>query len=70
MYGQDDMIINWWTFTELDRTKIWHGTKVVDWRQVMVILLLLIKVPSQKLPRQNLLDSFALGQTWSDSVRF
>jgi len=32
-YGQDDMIINWWTFTEHDRRKIWHGTKVIDWRQ-------------------------------------
>lgn len=32
-YGQDDMIINWWTFTENDRDKIWHGTKVIDWRQ-------------------------------------
>ena len=33
MYGQDDMIINWWTFTQLDRLKMLHGTKVVDWRQ-------------------------------------
>ena len=27
------MIINWWTFTNLDRKRIWHGTKVIDWRQ-------------------------------------
>lgn len=27
------MVINWWTMVNHDRAKIWHGTKVVDFRQ-------------------------------------
>ncbi|XP_065662208.1 uncharacterized protein LOC101239942 isoform X3 [Hydra vulgaris] len=32
-YGNDDMIINWWTMVDLDRQKIWHGTQIVDFSQ-------------------------------------
>lgn len=30
MYGNDDMIINWWNLVDRDRTKIWQGPKKVN----------------------------------------
>lgn len=32
-YGNDDMIINWWTMLNHDATRIWHGTQVIDFNQ-------------------------------------
>lgn len=33
-FGNDDMIINWWTMVDLNTNQIWHGAKKVDWRQL------------------------------------
>ena len=33
VYGNDDMIINWWNFRNLDLNKIWQGSRIVDFRQ-------------------------------------
>lgn len=35
MYGNDDMIINWWNLVQRDRNKIWQGPEKIDFRQIM-----------------------------------
>lgn len=33
MYGNDDMIINWWNLQDKDKNSIWQGAETVDFSQ-------------------------------------
>ncbi|XP_066922525.1 uncharacterized protein [Clytia hemisphaerica] len=35
LYGNDDMIINWWNLVNRDQNKIWQGAQIVDFTQTL-----------------------------------
>ena len=35
LYGNDDMIINWWNLIGRDQNKIWQGAQIVDFTQTL-----------------------------------